>query len=754
MIDRIYAIALILIFVLLQYEAATIVGLGLLLLAFLAAIPLFLFEGLANLLGPRLQRDLLTFRYKPKRAIPRLIRHLALDTPQSPMALKDKAGQLAKAAHAVTTRHPNPLYGPVRLERLCKALEAQLSPANKAFTAELRKAWIGASPGPSLGGLITRARAAIGSFLFGKWIAIARSKSISGAASIIAAPPAHRPGEAWKTPDYPGVVTFLAWRRLAEASDLPVFTSNPAWLPLSAQRKLAAITAQLYGTGTQALLARLLNPSTFSALRKIANDRVRWLAWSKEHETAQAARRAEKATRDSYREKGSLTQDEITSLIPARAQDSILLNRVWPPGAPATGNSWLGGLPCLPPDMDWPRNSATGLPLHFLAQVDCADLPTLNGTSPLPRDGLLLFFSDLDEERLSESDAVVHVPKARQSVPPRALPDDLPEIDHGGGKPLIFSDEPGKRHYPKWPVVPTAVKIWGDAEEAEPKTFNYDYLDQSRAAHDASLAAVMPPPANSVRTGDLYPYRQRKDAEGKTILTAEGKAIPYHVFDPKALPDSFPFCGAGIEAFIRRLQLQAEKAAREAASTRSFIDAKWNDTEEKRASRRSKAEAEEDTARRIAGLAQAARDVLGTLPALQPVAAETISRLHAWLSTLADQARDIGHVVASAVSDAALDLARASVTDPALAQALPQSVYDMHATSLVPSPRQSQHLMLGPAQHKTNSTAGSGVRLLCLDSDDGLGMMYCDCGVLEYWISPEHLAAGRFDKAYANTAGG
>jgi uncharacterized protein YwqG len=62
--------------------------------------------------------------------------------------------------------------------------------------------------------------------------------------------------------------------------------------------------------------------------------------------------------------------------------------------------------------------------------------------------------------------------------------------------------------------------------------------------------------------------------------------------------------------------------------------------------------------------------------------------------------------------------------------------------------------MLGPAQRKTNPTAGSGIRLLCLDSDYGLGMMYCDCGVLEYWIAPEHLAVRRFDMAYANTAGG
>ncbi|KAF0115722.1 MAG: hypothetical protein FD150_882 [Rhodobacteraceae bacterium] len=252
----------------------------------------------------------------------------------------------------------------------------------------------------------------------------------------------------------------------------------------------------------------------------------------------------------SYRADGSPTQDEITALIADRAQDSILLNRVWPVGAPVTTNSWLGGLPCLPPVMDWLRNAQSGLPQHFLAQVDCADLPTLNGTSPLPRDGLLLFFSDLDEKRLSESDAVLYVPKSRQSVLPRALPDDLPEIDHSGGKPATHADTPGQRHYPKWPVIPTAVKIWGDEDKAHPKTFNRDYLDQSRAAHDASLAAVMPPPVESTRLASIFPTRQRKDADGKTILAPNGKAIPYAVFDPTALPEGFPFCGAGIKAFV------------------------------------------------------------------------------------------------------------------------------------------------------------------------------------------------------------
>jgi hypothetical protein len=404
--------------------------------------------------------------------------------------------------------------------------------------------------------------------------------------------------------------------------------------------------------------------------------------------------------------------------------------------------------------MAWPRNAETGLPQHFLAQVDCADLPTLGGTSPPPREGLLLFFSDLDEERLSDSHAVVHVPKSRQSVPPRALPDDLPEIDHSGGKPNSYTDAPGQRNYPKWPVIPTAVKIWAGEDPSLPKAHQRDYRERARAAHDASLAAVMPPPVESTRLGDIFPSHQRKDAEGKTILTPEGKAIPYTVFDPSALPEGFPFCGAGIDAVVTRLQQQATKAARRATSERSLIDAKWNDTEEKRARKRAEADQADADARAAATLATQARDALGTLPALSPVPRDRIAQMHRWLAGLAETFRKETQGIQSAVSGSLLDLARASATDPALEACLPASVYAGHATSLLPSPRHSQHLMLGPAQTKTNPTEGSGIRLLCLDSDHGPGMMFCDGGVIEYWIAPEDLAALRFDRVRAETAGG
>ena len=54
--------------------------------------------------------------------------------------------------------------------------------------------------------------------------------------------------------------------------------------------------------------------------------------------------------------------------------------------------SKFGGKPNLPDCIEWPLNPKGG-PLDFLAQIHCPDLP--NGT-PLPSEGTLVFFYDLE----------------------------------------------------------------------------------------------------------------------------------------------------------------------------------------------------------------------------------------------------------------------------------------------------------------------------------------------------------------------
>jgi len=73
------------------------------------------------------------------------------------------------------------------------------------------------------------------------------------------------------------------------------------------------------------------------------------------------------------------------------------------PGKPAkrrlpTGTSKFGGEPDLPPDADWPTYDRR--PLHFLAQLNLADLPPRHiPTADLQRKGLLSFWYDTQGDR-------------------------------------------------------------------------------------------------------------------------------------------------------------------------------------------------------------------------------------------------------------------------------------------------------------------------------------------------------------------
>ena len=67
------------------------------------------------------------------------------------------------------------------------------------------------------------------------------------------------------------------------------------------------------------------------------------------------------------------------------------------PAAPAAlGTSRLGGGPDLPEGFSWPIHKKR--PLDFLLQVDLRDLSPFQGMELLPKDGLLSFFYDLEEQ--------------------------------------------------------------------------------------------------------------------------------------------------------------------------------------------------------------------------------------------------------------------------------------------------------------------------------------------------------------------
>lgn len=64
------------------------------------------------------------------------------------------------------------------------------------------------------------------------------------------------------------------------------------------------------------------------------------------------------------------------------------------PGADAVGASRLGGSPDVPPAFAWP--TWDGRELAFLGQLDLARVAAVDADLPLPHEGLLLFFYDLE----------------------------------------------------------------------------------------------------------------------------------------------------------------------------------------------------------------------------------------------------------------------------------------------------------------------------------------------------------------------
>jgi uncharacterized protein YwqG len=76
----------------------------------------------------------------------------------------------------------------------------------------------------------------------------------------------------------------------------------------------------------------------------------------------------------------------------------LAIKHVFPPRLPQRSMSYFGGLPIVPDDFDWPTlHNSKGLleRLNFMAQIDCSDLPPGPGRHLFPDKGYLYFFAPM-----------------------------------------------------------------------------------------------------------------------------------------------------------------------------------------------------------------------------------------------------------------------------------------------------------------------------------------------------------------------
>jgi uncharacterized protein YwqG len=76
----------------------------------------------------------------------------------------------------------------------------------------------------------------------------------------------------------------------------------------------------------------------------------------------------------------------------------LAIKHVFPPRLPQRSMSYLGGVPIVPDDFEWPTlHNREGLleRLNFMAQINCSDLPPGPGRHLLPANGYLYFFAPM-----------------------------------------------------------------------------------------------------------------------------------------------------------------------------------------------------------------------------------------------------------------------------------------------------------------------------------------------------------------------
>ncbi|MEO0976323.1 MAG: DUF1963 domain-containing protein [Pseudomonadota bacterium] len=164
---------------------------------------------------------------------------------------------------------------------------------------------------------------------------------------------------------------------------------------------------------------------------------------------------------------------------------SVVLRRQVPIRADEKPRSWFGGLPMMPDNVPWPKSISLEhpqrgeIPLHFLAQISCADLPEELWGGLGPRDGWLLFFIDPntgDLDGRTEGCRVIHT---RTLGSERAAPPELGQVHDGSRAGPHYGHLEGSGDVPsawrRWPVdfvtVPNRIVRDGEVLRVAPDRF-------------------------------------------------------------------------------------------------------------------------------------------------------------------------------------------------------------------------------------------------------------------------------------------
>lgn len=202
--------------------------------------------------------------------------------------------------------------------------------------------------------------------------------------------------------------------------------------------------------------------------------------------------------------------------IAAARRTPIVFRQFLPQSPGKDGLSFYGGQPIGPADFQWPRERGAqgGAPLQFLMQWDCAQLADQDPTGLLPQEGVLYCFVNCDrddEEDFLASHAFVHCRGSVRAWQPIEIPSDAgPALGKtaalqmsGCTDQIPDAEDYAPRLMPRFPFAPMALRYpamddtsdqqdaqyWSD-EKAAPALLEVQKTGVAVKANPQDLAAV------------------------------------------------------------------------------------------------------------------------------------------------------------------------------------------------------------------------------------------------------------------------
>ena len=195
---------------------------------------------------------------------------------------------------------------------------------------------------------------------------------------------------------------------------------------------------------------------------------------------------------------------ELESYFVTQRKTGVVLQRIYPPTAFPRVRSRVGGLPQLPQALEWPMGQREGAPapMHFLAQIDCAELPRVE--AQMPEHGMLFFFAVNDEEQIWDTESpqervrVLYASEVSQDQAEREPPEDLRPINCVIAPDSPYADpcwllpgEDGPRIHVRWPLVARLMDTWPDPELLPQDGSDPDYQAYQQRWSELRLGAVV-----------------------------------------------------------------------------------------------------------------------------------------------------------------------------------------------------------------------------------------------------------------------